>query len=74
MLANRLLFSETGFGWQIFFLTEVLLHRGVQSQKVGFAFCEKMWAVINQAAFFMRSILSFGVIMSSTVLYLGCWT
>ena len=42
MLANRLLFSETGFGWQIFFLTEVLLHRGVQSQKVGFVFCEKM--------------------------------
>ena len=74
MLANRLLFSETGFGWQIFFLTEVLLHRGVQSQKVGFVFCEKMWAVINQAALFMRSILSFGVIMSSTVLYLGCWT
>ena len=24
------------------FLTEVLLHRGVQSQKVGFVFCEKM--------------------------------
>ena len=33
------------------FLTEVLLHRGVQSQKVGFVFCEKMYAVINQAAF-----------------------
>ena len=66
MLAERLLFLETGFGWQ------VLLHRGVQSQKVGFVFCEKMYAVINQAAFFMRSILSFGVIMSSTVLYLGC--
>ena len=33
------------------FLTEVLLHRGVQSQKVGFVFCEEMYAVINQAAF-----------------------
>ena len=41
---------------------------------MGFVFCEEMYAVINQAAFFMRSILSFGVIMSSTVLYLGCGT
>ena len=75
ILANNhvsLQFSETGFGWQIFFLTELLLHRGVQSQKVGFVFYEKMYAVINQAAFFMRSILSFGVIMGSIVLHLGC--